>query len=175
MSELVACCCVFLTVNLVALPVCCILGRILVKTFPPSCHIIIVDSNVCEDCILSCRCKCVVVALCVCTGSNAEEAVLGVDSVKSAVSAGLHPSDIITNGEYFVALILVSLRRNEHCEVGLAASRGECCCDILDVAIGLLNAEDKHMFSHPAFLPTLVRSDTECEALLAEQYVTAVS
>ena len=165
---------VFLAVYLSALPLSCILGRILVETFPPNCVISIVESNVCEDGVLHCGSKCVVVGLSVSTGSNAEEAVLGVDSIKSAVSAGLHPSDIITNGEYFVALILVSLRRNEHCEVGLAASRGECSCNVNNLAVGLLNAEDKHMLSHPAFVLALVGSDTECKALLAEENVSAV-
>ena len=40
---------------------------------------------------------------------------------------------------------------------------------------GILNAEDEHMLSHPAFLTAEVGGDTESEALLAEQNVSAVA
>ena len=44
----------------------------------------------------------------------------------------------------------------------------------LNLAVGLLNAEDKHMLSHPALVLALVGSDTQCKALLAEENVSAV-
>ena len=46
---------------------------------------------------------------CVGTGSNAEEAVLGVDSIQSAVLARLHPSDIVADGANLIASFLIAL------------------------------------------------------------------
>ena len=161
-------------VYLCALPLCCINRRILIKAFPPNGVVCVVQSNVGEDGVLHGGSQCVVVGLSVSTRCYAEEAVLGVDSVQSAVLAGLHPGNIVAYGEYLVALLLIYSRRNQHCEVGLAASRRECSSDILHLAIGLLNAEDQHVLSHPALVLALVGSDTQCEALLAQQNVSAV-
>ena len=162
------------TVYLCALPLCCVNRRVLVETLPPNGVVCVVQSNVGEDGVLHCGSKRVVVGLSVCAGSYAEEAVLRVDSVESAVLAGLHPCDIVAYGVNLIALLLVNCRRNEHCEVGLAASRGECSGDVSHLAIGLLNAEDQHVLSHPALVLALVGSDTQCEALLAQQNVSAV-
>ena len=64
-----------------------VLGRILVETFPPNCVVVvIVKSNVGEDGVLTGAGKSVGVGLFVGAGSNAEEAVFGVDSPKSAVA-----------------------------------------------------------------------------------------
>ncbi len=175
MSKLIAFSSIFLAVYLSALPFSCIFRRILVKTFPPNCIIIIVNSNVCEDSILHSRSKCIVVGLSICTRSNAEESVFWIDSIKSAVFALLHPSDIVTYCKYFIAVLLIAFRRNKHSKVCLSASRWESSCNIFNFAVRLLNAEDKHMFSHPAFILTLIGSDSECETLFAEKYITAVS
>ena len=74
-----------------------------------------------------------------------------------------------------IALLAVDLRRNEHGKVGLAAGGGEGGADILGLAVRVLNAQNEHMFSHPVFLASEVGSNTEGEALLAEQYVSAVA
>ena len=82
----------------IALPVDCVagLGRILVETFPPNCVCLCVVNNVCEDGVLHCCVESVGVGIEVCTGSNAEEAVFGVNCPKSSVLANSEPSDIIT-------------------------------------------------------------------------------
>ncbi len=175
MSELLALSYPSLTVNLLTCPLSSILRRILSELLPPNSVIGVIESNVCEDSAFLSASESVVVRLCICSGSNAEEAVLRVDSVESAVLAGLHPSDIVADCEYLIAVLLVSLRGNEHSEVGLTASRRESSSDVLDLAVGLLNAEDEHMLSHPGLVLTLEGSDTESEALLAEENVSAVS
>ncbi len=175
MSELVAFSSISLTVDLSALPLCSVLRRIVCELLPPWSIVAVVESNVCEDSAVLCASESVVVGLRVCSGSNAEETVLRVDSVESAILAGLHPSDIVTDCEYLIAVLLVSLRRNEHSEVSLTASRRESSSDVLDITVGLLNAEDEHVLSHPSLVLTLEGSDTECEALLAEENVSAVS
>ena len=90
------------------------------------------------------------------TGSNTEETVFGVDSIKSAIGTYLHPGDIVTNGPNLVALLTKILGRNKHSKVGLSASGGECSTDVLNFALGIFKTEDKHMLSHPAFLHTEV-------------------
>ena len=151
-------------------------GRIVVETFPPNGVVLGVVNNVGEDGVTHTGVKSVGVGLLVGTGSNAEEAVLGVDSIKLAVFlVNTEPSDIVAYAPNLVALLAVDRGRNEHCEVGLTASRGECSGDVLDVAVGILNAEDEHMLSHPAFLASEVGSNTESEALLTEKNVSSVT
>ncbi len=173
-SKLFSACCELLAVYLSALPLGSVLGRILVKAFPPNSVCIIIESNICKNSVLLCGSQSVEVGFSICSGSNAEEAVFGVDSVKSAVLALLHPCDIVADCEYFIALSLVSLGRDKHCKVGLSAGRGESGCDVLNFAVRLFHAEDKHMLSHPALHFALIGSDTESEALLAEKNVSAV-
>ena len=175
MSELVASSGVLYAVYLFALPLSSVYRRILIQTFPPRSHGVVVDSNVGEYSVLLSRSKRVEVRLSVGSGSYAKESVFGVDSVKSSVLTLLHPSDVVADSPNLVTLFGVASGRNEHCEVGLAASGGECSGDVLNFTVGLLYAEDKHMLSHPALVLALEGSDSQCEALLAEQYVSAVS
>ena len=88
-SELVACCDILGTVYLCALPLGSIHRRIIVELLPPNSHIVVVDGNIGENSVLSGGGKSIIVRLFVCSGSNAEEAVLRVDSVKSSVLARL--------------------------------------------------------------------------------------
>jgi hypothetical protein len=161
----------------VTLPVDSVAGlrRILIETFPPNSVLSSVVNNIGEDGVLHSCVESVGVGVEVSTGSNAEETVLGVNCPKSSVLADTEPSDIVAYAPYLIALLGVVLGRNEHCEVGFTASRGECSANILCFAVRSLNAEDKHMLSHPAFLATKVGSDTQSEALLAEQNVSAVT
>ena len=115
------------------------------------------------------------VGLLVGTGSYAEEAVLGVDCPESAVLADAEPCDIIAYAPNLVTEVLVYCRRNEHCEVGLTACGRECSGNVLNFAVRILNAEDEHVLSHPAFFSAEVGSDTQSEALLTEQNVSAVT
>ena len=165
----------FRTIYLLASPLSCINRRILIQLFPPNSVVCIVQSNVGEDGARLGASQSIRVGVVIGTRSNAEEAVFRIDCVQSAILARLHPSDIIADCEYLVAILLIAFRRNQHSQVGLAAGRRECSCDILCFAVGLLNAQDQHMLSHPSFVLTLEGSDTQSEALLAQQNVAAVS
>ena len=152
-----------------------LIGSVFLKTFPPYFHSLGIESYVGEDGILSRGCESVVVGVRVGTGSHAEETVFGVDSVKSAVGSFLNPGDVVTYGEHSVTCLSVTLGRNKHCKVGLAASGRECCAHIDDFLVGLFDTQNEHMLCHPHFVLTLIRSDSQCKALLAEQYVAAVT
>ena len=114
-------------IPLFASPVFCVMRRIVVETFPPNGVVVEVVAYVCEDSILAAGVKCIGVGLFVCTGSNAEEAVFGVNCPESSVRADSQPCDIVADAPSLVALLLINFRRNEHCKVGLAASRRESC------------------------------------------------
>ena len=111
----------------------------------------------------------------VCSGSDAEEAVFGVDCPEAAVLADPQPCDVIADAPHLVALLAEELRRNEHCEIGLSAGRREGSSDVLDVSVRILKPEDKHMLCHPALFSAEVGCYPECEALLSEKHVSAVT
>ncbi len=58
----------------------------------------------------------------------------------------------------------------------LATCAGECCGHVVLLAGGLAGqAQDEHVLCHPAVALCHGRSDTQCEALLAQQRVAAVT
>ena len=105
------------------------------------------------------------------TGSNAEEAVLGVDGIKTTIVAGLDPGDIVTDSLKLPALELGL----HHREVGLTASGRERGSDVILLLLGAREREDEHVLGHPALILGHLRSDTEREALLTEKSVAAVA
>ena len=175
MSQLVASSNILGAVYLSALPLFCVDRRVLVEALPPNGVVIEVTRNVGEDGALLGGDKSVRVGLHVRAGSDAEEAVFRVDGIQSAIRTLAHPSDVVADGPDLVALCTVAFRRNHHSQVGLAASRRECSANVLNLALRVLNAEDEHVLCHPAFVLSLIGSDTQSEALLAEQNVAAVS
>ena len=130
---------------------------------------------VCEDSILFCRRKRVEVGFLVCSGGDSEEAVFGVDGVQTSVFADSHPGNIVTDSPNLIALVAQVFRRNHHCKVGLAAGRRECSRNVLNLTLGILDSENKHMLSHPALFPALVRCNAQGKALLAQKHVAAVA
>jgi len=164
-----------LTVPRVTLPVNCVCRWVLIKTFPPYSVVIKVKSYICKDCTLLCWSKSVRVRLFVSTRCYTEETVFRVDSIKASVRTFLNPRNIVTYAPYFVTFSLISFRWDKHSKVCLTASWWECSADILNIAVWLLKAEDKHMFSLPTFVLTKVWSYTKSKALLTEKYISAVS
>ena len=104
-------------------------------------------------------------------GSDAEEAVLGVDGVETAVFAGLDPGDVVADGLKLPALELGL----HHREIGLAASRRERSRDVVLFLLGAREREDEHVLGHPTLILGHLRGDTKGEALLAEKGVAAVT
>ena len=113
--------CAGLAVPGVALPVYAVLGGILVEALPPDGIVIRIVSDVGEYGALLGGSKSVGVGFLVGAGCNAEEAVLGVDGIEPAVLALSDPRNIVADAPYAVALLIISLGRNKHGKVGLAA------------------------------------------------------
>ena len=174
MSQVSTCCNIFRTVDFSALPLGCINRRILIKLLPPHSVVLIVERNIGEDGIFAGASQRIRIGLLIGARCNTEETILRIDGIQSAVLARFHPSDIVANGEYFVAVFQVSLRRNQHCQVGFAAGRGECSGDIDGFSVRFLYAEDQHVLSHPTLVLALVGSNTKRKAFFTEQNVSAV-
>ena len=132
-------------------------------------------SNVGEDGILLVVCRAFGLDFSFVPGATPKKPFSGLTAHSLPSWTDSEPCDIVADVPCLVALLAVDFRRNEHCEVGLAASGRECSCNILDLALRIFDAEDKHMLSHPAFFSAEVGSDTESEALLAEKNVSAVT
>lgn len=90
----------------IAFPVDKACRRCFGKTFPPHGVIFGIDCNVRENGILSCGSKSVGVRLFVRTGSDAEEARLGVDCVKSAVRTYAKPRDVVADRINAIAFLV---------------------------------------------------------------------
>ena len=95
----------------VTLPVDSVCGGILVKSFPPNGVVVEVMNNIGEYGVSLGGVKSVGVGALVGTGSNAEEAILGVYCPKSAVLSDTEPCNIVTYAPYLVALLLKEFGR----------------------------------------------------------------
>ena len=158
-----------------ARPIQSIFRRILVQAFPPYGVVVQVVSYVGEDGALTGRGQCIGVGLFVGARRHAEEAVFGVDGIQAAIFTLPHPSDVVADSPNFVTLHAIAFRRDHHSQVGLAASGRESSGHVLDFALGIFNAQNQHVFSHPAFVLALIGSDTQSKALFAQQHVSAVA
>ena len=108
-------------------------------------------------------------------GRDAEEARLWIDRPQASVFAGRHPADVVAHGPHLPAGLAITLGRNQHGQIGLAAGRGECGGDVVHFALRVLDADDQHVFGQPAFAARLPGTDAQRMALLAEQGVAAVA
>ena len=158
----------------ITLPVNCFCRSINAHALPPN-VLIRSDNNVCKDCILLTCKKRIRIRLHACSRSNSEETCLRVNCPKSAVSTYSEPSDIVTNRPYLIAHCSVFLRRNKHCKVCFTASTWECSRYVLNITLRTLNAEDKHMLSHPTFFSAKPACYTKSKAFLTKKNVTAVA
>ena len=155
----------------IALPVDQVIGQLSVDALPPNIAIV-GQCDVGEDRVGARSVHCHRVGLVRSTGGNTEEASLGVDGVQAAIRARTHPCDVVANGFYLVALD----GRLQHCQVGLATCRRERGGDVVLVASCLFSqAQDQHVLCHPAVAAAHGRRNTQSEALLAQQCVSAVT
>ena len=111
-------------------------------------------------------------------GSYAEEAGLGVDGAELAGGVGFDPRDVVADGPDLPAI--EAFGRDHHGEVGFAAGAGEGCGDVglfgLAFFVGRrFDADDEHVFGHPAFVAGDVGGDAKGEAFFAEECVAAVA
>ena len=122
-------------------------------------------------------------------GGDAEEAGFGIDGAEldGAVGLGLarkDPCDIVADGPDLPAI--EAGRGDEHGEVGFAAGRGEGCGDVglFGFAVGVIrtrkngrgfDADDEHVFGHPALVAGDVGGDAESEAFFSEECVSTIA
>ena len=148
--------------------------RGLVQALPPHGVVAQVEGDVGEDGVLMRGDEGVGVGLHGGARRDAEEAVLGVHRPEAAVLADAQPRNVVAHAPHAPAPALQALGRDEHGKVRLAAGGGEGGRDVLDLAAGILDAEDEHMLRHPALLPAEVGGNAQGEALLALEHVAAV-
>ena len=155
----------------VALPVGQVGRGFVGLAFPPH-GVVIGEGNVGEDVAASVDCyHCGRVGRVAGAGSNAEQAVFGVDRVELTVVAEAHPGDVIAEG----LSLPTGDGRRDHCEVRLTAGRRECGRDVLGFAFGVGQLDDEHVLGQPAFVAGNGRSNAQRVALLAQQSVAAVA
>ena len=82
-----------------------------------------------------------------------------------AISRDLHPSDVVADRPHAVALIFE--RGNHHRQICFAARAGESRAHVGDLATGGFQAEDEHVFGHPALLAGHVAGDAQRETFFA--------
>ena len=100
-------------------------------TLPPDLFII-GESNIGEDGIAFCGQQSVGIGFHAGTGRDTKEAGLGVYGIKPAIVADTHPGNVISNRVDFVTFGIG--RRDQHGQIGLAASAGKSTCYILGFA-----------------------------------------
>ena len=154
----------------VALPVGTLLGSLDAHVFPPDVAIF-GENDVREDRILLAALESVGVGVVGRARSDAEEAVLGVDGVETAISARLEPCNVVTDRLELPALEF----GKHHGEVRLAASGRERSRDMVLLLLGRGEREDEHVLGHPTLILGHLGSDAKSEALLAEESVAAVA
>jgi len=167
----------------IAAPVDEAVGRSVGHALPPDAAVGLAvgadgERDVGEDAVAGQRLHGVGIGLVGCAGSDAEESRLGVDGAQLAAGVGLDPCDVVAHGPDLPAVEAGG--GNEHGEVGLAAGggkgRGDIC--LLGAAVGVgrcFDANDEHVFGHPALVACDVGCDAQGETLLAQQGVASVA
>ena len=108
-------------------------------------------------------------------GHHAEKAHLRVDRPQMAVGVHTHPGDIVADSPDPVTLLLETLGRQKHRQIGFAARAGERGGDILDVAVRLLDPQDEHVLGEPFLALGQHAGNAQGQTLLAQQDVAAVA
>jgi hypothetical protein len=106
---------------------------------------------------------------------HAEITCFGVDRPEPTIGAGRHPADIVADRPDLPSGTSVTRRRDQHGQVGLATSRGECGGDVVRFPTWILDADDQHVLGEPAFLSRLPRSDAQRMALFAQQGIAPIA
>ena len=104
-------------------------------------------------------------------GGNTEETGFGVDGVESAIFTKFHPSDVITD----TLRLPTRNRRREHGEVRLAASTRKRRGDVSLLAFWARQADDEHVFRHPAIIFRHHGCNAERVAFFTQQRIAAIA
>ncbi|KAG0776524.1 hypothetical protein G6F22_012509 [Rhizopus arrhizus] len=155
-----------------ALPVDQVRGRRVGHAFPPDVAVI-GQRHVGEDDIGLQGRHGVEVGLLAGARGHAEIAGFRVDGVQAAVGARLDPGDVVANRGDLPAVH--ALRRDQHGEVGLAASGRKRGGHVVFAALGRGHAQDQHVFGQPALVAPHGGGDAQRKALLAQQRIAAIA
>ena len=102
---------------------------------------------------------------------HAEEPRLRVDRVQSAVIPKFHPADVVTDRFYGPAFD----GRYQHSEIRFAAGAWKRTCNVAGFTLRARDLQDQHVLREPSFIFRHGGSDTQCETLLTEQGIPAVT
>ena len=146
-------------------------GTLVSDVFPPNVAVGS-DSAVGEDAVFLQAVHCVGVGFVGGAGRNAEEPVFWVQRVDLSVFSEAHPRNVVAQ-----RLDLESGHIGfKHCEVGFSAGAGEGGGNVLLFLGGLVSdAHNEHVLGEPALALGHIGGDSEGEAFLSEESVSAVS
>ena len=102
---------------------------------------------------------------------DAEKAAFRIHREKPSILADANPGDVVAERRDFPA----RQRRLHHHQIGFAAGAGEGGGEVMFFALRRSEAEDEHVFRHPAFLFGDGGGDAEGETFFAEQRVAAIT
>ena len=156
---------------IVATPINRVRGRRAVFAFPPNIAVI-GQSDICIKRVMLDRFHRVRIRFVTRARHDAEVTVLRIDREKPAI-ANLHPGDVVADGRHFPAAKM--FRRNEHGKIGFATRAREGCGHVMLATLRRLDAEDEHVFRHPALPAGEIRTDAQRETFFAEQNISAVA
>ena len=96
---------------------------------------------------------------------DAKVAGLWINRAQPTLVIEMQPGYVVTKRVDFPAGH--RMRRNQHGEVGLAASRRECTGNVMCFPFGAFQSHDHHVLGEPAFFTSLVAGDAQRVAFLA--------
>ena len=102
---------------------------------------------------------------------NAKESGFRIDCIQLAIGTKLHPTNIVTNGLGFPTRD----SRNEHCKIGFATCRRKCCSNVFVSALWIRELKNEHVLGQPTVITCHHTCNAQCEALLAQQCIAAVT
>ena len=148
--------------------------RLIRHAFPPNAAVIR-QRDVGKNRILRQRLHGVRVGAMARAGGDTKETGLRINRAQATVSIRLDPRDIVADRPNLPALLSESGRRYEHGKIRLTTRAGESRRHVGFFALGVFDAQDQHVFRHPAFVARHGTSDAEGETFLPQQSITAVA
>ena len=140
--------------------------------FPP--HIAIVGQcHVGENHVFIERAHAIGVGMHVGTRRDTKITCFRVDGIHLAISMWFDPSNVVADGGDFPAF--KTCRRNQHREIGFAASRGESSGDVVFFTLWVGHAQNQHVLCQPTLVAAHIGCNAQCKAFFAQQSVATVA
>ena len=106
--------------------------------------------------------------------SHPEKPGLRIDGPQPAVSAGPKPSNVIAHQGRFPAGLSITLRRDQHGKVRLAAGTRESSRHIRFGPVRCMQPQQQHVFSEPSFIARHRRGNTQRQTLFPQQRIAPI-